>query len=114
MSPPGQTPPSPGDPAHILHGASPSHSQKDSGKGSEDGDSIFSVKGISSKIPLAAPWLALCRDFARQLKHLYSIFSVRAHDNIDLASVRASDPSSVAAQGVQQRGQTQRRISLHI
>ena len=41
---------SPGDPAHILHGASPAASQKESGKGSEDGDSIFSVKGISSRL----------------------------------------------------------------
>ena len=51
MSPPGRPPSSPGDPAHVLHGASPSHSQKDSGKASEDGDSIFSVKGISSAFP---------------------------------------------------------------
>lgn len=41
-----QSPMSPGDPAHILHSQSPSHSQKDARK-SEDGDSIFSVKGIS-------------------------------------------------------------------
>lgn len=47
MSSPGQPPLSPGDPAHILHGASPGPSQKESGKASEDGSSIFSVKGIS-------------------------------------------------------------------
>lgn len=52
MSSPGQPPVSPGDPAHILHGASPGPSQKDSGKASEDGSSIFSVKGISSELPL--------------------------------------------------------------
>ena len=51
LSSPGQPPLSPGDPAHILHGSSPAASQKESGKGSEDGDSIFSVKGISSRLP---------------------------------------------------------------
>lgn len=54
---PGQPPLSPGDPAHILHGASPTASHKESGKGSEDGDSIFSVKGISSELPFDCPWL---------------------------------------------------------
>ncbi|KAL3161421.1 hypothetical protein ABBQ32_010311 [Trebouxia sp. C0010 RCD-2024] len=52
MSSPGQPPVSPGDPAHILHGASPGPSQKDSGKASEDGSSIFSVKGISRRLAL--------------------------------------------------------------
>ena len=51
VTPAGQAPLNPGDPAHIMHGASPSHSQKDSAKASEEGDSIFSVKGISSKLP---------------------------------------------------------------
>ena len=53
LSSPVQPPLSPGDPAHILHGSSPAPSQKESGKGSDDGDSIFSVKGISSKLPSA-------------------------------------------------------------
>ena len=56
LSSPGQPPLSPGDPAHILHGGSPAASQKESGKGSHDGDSIFSVKGISSRLPFDLPF----------------------------------------------------------
>ncbi|KAA6419923.1 MAG: hypothetical protein FRX49_10113 [Trebouxia sp. A1-2] len=44
----GQSPISPGDPAHIMQGQSPSPSHTGSArKDSEDGDSIFSMKGIS-------------------------------------------------------------------
>ena len=46
----GQSPISPGDPAHIMQGQSLSPSHTGSArKDSEDGDSIFSMKGISSK-----------------------------------------------------------------
>ena len=46
----GQSPISPGDPAHIMQGQSPSPSHTGSArKDSEDGDSIFSMKGISRK-----------------------------------------------------------------
>lgn len=46
----GQSPNSPGDSAHIMHGGSPSSSHTGSHtKNSEDGDSIFSMKGISRK-----------------------------------------------------------------
>ena len=46
----GQSPINPGDPAHIMQGQSPSSSHTGSArKDSEDGDSIFSMKGISRK-----------------------------------------------------------------